>query len=276
MNIKIESPPQNHQQATDIQIPLERIDFTTLPVDPRVHHTDYCYLSTDEDSFPWTLPLPRFWREILRQIEQNLNHERSMQGMPKRPTSFIRDRVLNSAQRMAVKPDPSKDPRRRAQRDPRLSAKHEQSLFIQPPRKVQSPSQSHNQSVPNLKTSIFDAPDGEDESSDSSSSSSLSFSSCTENESTNKPSQPNGSTFLTDVSDDDEDLSFQAFKRRRTAPSMAVNKKISPIQNGMKNTRATRSRSSLFNGTSKTIFIAQIDFQFIDDSNDAIVNFTLE
>lgn len=153
MNINTESLNQHHQKAVDVQIPLERIDFTTVPVDPRVHHTDYCYVSPDEDSFPWTLPLPRFWREI----QQNLNHERKMQGMPQHPTSSIRGRVLNDIQRMTAKPNPSADPR--------LSAKHKQPLFIEPPRKVQPPLKLHNQLVPFLQTSVFDEPDAQDQSS---------------------------------------------------------------------------------------------------------------
>lgn len=196
------------------EIPLERNDWTCLPTDPRIALPDYGYISEDQDSFPWTLPLPRLWRETLRRYEANLNQERKMSGKPKLSSSFIKDRVLQQTQRVAQR------------RDPRLERS---SLFPQPPRQTPSTSKQHNQTVPNLKTSIFDAENSHAEDGLSDSSSTLSFSSDDASKSSNKPTHENGNLF--DESSDDEILPFNTFSDRSTRASARVDlkdKRISP------------------------------------------------
>lgn len=222
------------EQFLEIEIPLERNDFITLPHDPRTLLPDYCYTTEHGDEFPWTLPLPRFWREVLRRIEQNVNEERKSNGKPKFSASFIQKRVLEQTRRVGA-----------AQRrpDPRL----ERTLFAQPPKQLSpSSSNSHNLSVPNLKTSIFDPQDADDALS-SSSSSDLSFSnSANENETANDRKRQ---SVLDSSDDEDADLSFAAFKNRRIAhaPSKVEKKNVNPNKN------------DTINGTSK-IYCTLIDF----------------
>lgn len=192
-----------------------------MPRDPRLNsdsNPDYCYLSEDPDEFPWSLPLPRFWREVIRRTEENLNEERKQKGLPKLSSSYIQQKLFQQTQRVGA-----------AQRrvDPRL----ERSLFVQAPKQTAASSSSHNQSVPNLKTSIFDVDDANGALSDSSSS--LSFSSDSENVTTNKRKHQSDN----DLSDDDGDLSFSAFTNRRQTRA----------QTSSSNKKATS------NGTSKTI-----------------------
>lgn len=216
------------------EIPLERNDWTCLPKDPRTDLPDYCYVCEDEDSFPWTLPLPRFWREVLRKIEQNVNEERRLNGKPKLSTSLIKDRVLQQTQRLA---------QRRV--DPRIRAQLERStLFPEPPQKAQCSSKSHNQSVPNLKTSIFDVENSEDALSDSSSS--LSFSSANESGTSNKRLYQSSSRF--DDFSDDDDLSFNTFNSKR-AKTDSENQKVPPLKIDLKN--VNERKSDTINGTSK-------------------------
>lgn len=225
----IESPPDYKQQAEVQTIPLERIEFTPIPFDPRKSLPDYCYTSTDEDAFPWTLPLPTFWREVVRRIEQNVNEERRMNGWPKYPISFIKNQLLQRTQGQ--------------QRDPRLK----QTLFPQPPRKATT--SNLNQTAPNLKSSIFDVENSEDVLSDSSSS--LSFSSAN-GSGPNRCSQPNDNFSLSDVSDDDV-LSFNAFNKRRLTDSStdSGNEKVSPIKKNVK--KIEENEGHTLNGTSKWI-----------------------
>lgn len=120
-----------------------------------------------------------------------------MSGKPKLSNSFMLSQQ-NKRIGMAQRPV-----------DPRIRPRLEQTLFPEPPLKTPS-TESHNQSVPNLKRSIFDDENG-DWSSDSSSS--LSFSSANESAASNKRTANN----LFDDDDDDDDLSFSTFNKRRTA-----------------------------------------------------------
>lgn len=163
-----------------------------------------------------------------------------MNGKPKFPTSYIKNRVLQQTQGFGQRPDPRRDPRR----NPRL----EQTLFPQPPHKATS---SHNESAPNLKTSIFDVENTEEVLSDWSST--LSFSSDNESGPSNKRSQSNGNLLLSELSDDDDKvLSFTAFNKRQKddVPIISKNEKDSPIQFDLK--KDERKKSDTLNGTSKT------------------------
>lgn len=237
----------------EIEIPLERIDLISLPEDPRSKLPDYCYTSEDGDSFPWTLPIPRFWREVIRQVEQRFNQERTLNGQPKLSTSLIRQRVLQQTQRVGMA----------AQRrvDPRL----ERSLFTNAPRKVPSSSKLHNQSVPGLKTSIFDVENAEDVSSDSSSS--LSFSSSANESGPSKKRTRQNNNLFDDLSDDDDDLSFSTFNKRRLTDDRTNSKKknVSPIKNDLKNVLG--NKSDTIHGNSKIIEYFQLNFHFNRDTN---------
>lgn len=75
-----------------------------------------------------------------------------MQGRQKLPISYVNDRVLNYILQLSRKPNLD---------DLKLG----KLLFMNPPRRVHSTSNNHNQSVLNRKPSIFDVPNAENDSS---------------------------------------------------------------------------------------------------------------
>lgn len=147
------------------------------------------------------------------------NFERNAQqkGAYKRSTEYIKEQTRKTLIRRITEASKYAQPTPKLT-DPRLNNRN--SLFG-PPRKLESPSKSHNRSQPNIKVSIFGDSNAEEFSSDSSSS-----------ESSGSPPGANGKLFekhnSTSIanndswgssSDSDDVLPFGSFNNKRKNPS---------------------------------------------------------
>lgn len=219
---------------------MEKIDFIDEPKDPRRRKRDEH--GDDDDDF--LLPLPRFWRETVLSTAQARNLDRNYvaNGRFKQSTSYIREKLIQKSQRLAQS--------NQKRIDPRL----ERSLFLDPPRKIASPSNSkpHNSTQPEMGSgSIFDCDDMENVSSDSSGSSSPnSFGSLPSVGDEHYNAHSSTKVINSDIdskSDSDEDYSFGAFKKkqmiqlpRRTTraskrlESSSADEKVPPIKIDLK------------------------------------------
>lgn len=180
---------------------MEIIDHIDRPTDPRRPKRDEIGDEDDEE-----LPYPRFWRETIlsNAIARNQDRNFVANGRFKQSNSFVRERLLQSSQRLAQA--------NQKRIDPRL----ERSLFSAPPRKVEAKLKSHNSTLPTEKSgSIFDSEDMEDVSSQSSSSSSFSSvpSDNDDHYNAHSSTQVNNLDMVSN-SDSEGDYSFNAFTKK--------------------------------------------------------------